>query len=142
MYRWMFATFVANIFQNNVIDPPVSFTCICGILSTNSFRSRTVLAPWRSSNCADMAFAFLLSVGPTALKFLSLRSAKISSLEFRTNDFVLFITDVSPDSWLGLSNLSLGSLIHVLLISKHSSINPSYVSWVIKGEIRSTYKKV
>ena len=48
-------------------------TCICGSLSTNSLKSLTVLAPCRSSNWADTDLAFLLSVGPTALKFWSSR---------------------------------------------------------------------
>lgn len=39
---------------------------------TNCFISWIVLSPWRSSNWADISLAFLLSAGPTALKFLSL----------------------------------------------------------------------
>lgn len=43
-----------------------------------------ISAPQLTSNCAVIVLAFLLTTCPTALKFLSLSSAKSSSAEFNT----------------------------------------------------------
>ena len=101
-------------------------TCIEGSFWTNFFMSRTVFASCRSSNCAEIFRAFLLKVGPTALKFKPLISEQRSSHEERD------ICSVSPEPSPTISeNFSAGSRTELCCIPNSSSINPGDKIYII-----------
>ena len=61
-------------FHNIRVASEALVAIICGNRATNCLISCTVFSPWRSSNWEEINFALRLSAGPTALKFLSLKT--------------------------------------------------------------------
>lgn len=74
-----------------------------------------VSAPQLTSNCAVIVLAFLLTTCPTALKFLSLSSAKSSSAEFNT--MVLNSMSAELLSFL-FTNFSGGNLTDAVVVKE------------------------
>lgn len=109
---------------------------IWGSLCTYSFISCTDLSCAIRSICELIAFACFDRWPPTALKFLSLKSANKRSAEFKINCFLSSFRDSLVRS-SALRKFSIGKLAVELLMPNISSMRPSYVSWVAKGVIKS-----